>query len=653
MSFRLKTVLGIAVIEALLLTILVISGLNYLSSSNATQLMQRAATTAKLVATMTGDAVIAFDLATLDVLVDQALRNPDIVYLRIRATNGMTLSEGGEAAALAAPFSQDRSIEQTSSDRRLDVSAPITVAGSDFGRVELGLSTEVLHSTFGSALIWMVSIALFEMALVALLGLALGHYLTRQLMMLKQGAKQVASGDFGYQLPITGQDELAETAQSFNAMSGSLARFARIADEARQKAEAGRELAESTLKDALDSMRDHVLVVGPDGDVLLANRSYRALYAPDSDLSQADAAFAAEASKNGQTEKTFVARRLQRLADPLGHPRWEAELGDGRRLLIAQHPMSTGGVVLVQTDISELYQALEENKQLQKELIQRQKSEAVGTLAGGLAHEINTPVQIIADNASFVAEAIGEVVQMIDDLSGGDRIDKAALAERLDAIDWAYVKDEIPNALSDLAEGTHRVRDLIATFRQFAKPDGTTVSAVDIADLLKTTIDETENVWQPVAAVDIDIPDDMPPVPCQADQIKQVLRHLIINAAHAVEDQEREETGRIAARIRHDREQVRIEIEDNGCGIKAEHLDRIYDVLFTTKAPGRGTGQGLALSHVIVTRGHQGRILVDSTPGLGTCFTILLPIQRSEESGESRTEQADALVPSSCLVPSS
>ena len=258
MSFRLKTVLGIACIEALLLTILVISGLNYLSSSNAAQLEQRAATTAKLVATMTGDAVIAVDLATLDVLVDQALSNPDLVYLRIRSNNGTVLSEGGEAEALATPFVEDQTVERARSDQRLDVSAPITVAGSDFGQVEIGLSTAALDSTFGDALVWMVGIALSEMILVALLGLALGHYLTRQLMMLKRGAKQVASGDLGYQIPIEGQDELAETANSFNSMSTALARYAEMAEDARRRAEEGRDFAESTLRDALDSMRDHV-----------------------------------------------------------------------------------------------------------------------------------------------------------------------------------------------------------------------------------------------------------------------------------------------------------------------------------------------------------------------------------------------------------
>ncbi|MGI9502982.1 MAG: ATP-binding protein [Geminicoccaceae bacterium] len=626
MSFRLKTVLGIACIEALLLTILVVSGLNYLSSSNAAQLQQRAATTAKLVATMTGDAVIAVDLATLDVLVEQALRNPDIVYLRIRSGNGAVLSEGGEAEALTAPFTEDETNEQTSSDHRLDVSAPIQVAGTAFGTVELGLSTAILNTTFGDALVWMVSIALFEMIMVALLGLALGHYLTRQLMQLQRSAKKVASGDFGYQIPISSKDELADTATSFNRMSSALARYAEIAEDARQQAEAGRERAESTLQDALDSMRDHVLVIGDNGEVLLANQSYRRRYDIFDTPTTADAAFTAEAARRHEPAKTYVSKRLQQLADPRAHRRWEEAHGDGAHLLIAQQPMSKGGVVIVQTDVSELYQALEENKELQGELIQRQKSEAVATLAGGLAHEINTPVQIIADNAVFVADTVGEMVGMIDDMVDRGGIDKAALSARLDSMDWAFMKDEIPNALADMADGTRRVRDLIATFKQFAKPDGTTVSLVDLADVIRSTIDDAGSFIEPLASIETDFAEDLPPVPCQADQIKQVLRHLLANAAHAIEDRDGTADGRISVRLSVDRDMARLEIEDNGCGIPPDHLDRIYDVLFTTKSPGRGTGQGLALSHMIITRGHGGRITVRSEVGKGTCFTIFLPL---------------------------
>ncbi len=634
MSFRLKTVLGIACIEALLLTILVISGLNYLSSSNAAQLERRAATTAKLVATMTGDAVIAVDLATLDVLVDQALSNPDLVYLRIRTTNGTVLSEGGKVEALAAPFIQDQTVEQARSDQRLDVSAPITIAGSTFGTVEIGLSTATLDTTFADALAWMVGIALSEMILVALLGLALGHYLTRQLMMLKRGAKQVASGDFGYQIPIEGGDELAETADSFNSMSTALARYAEIAEGARRKAEEGRELAESTLKDALDSMPDHVLVIGQDGKVLLANRSYRTLYCEGAYPSCAEDAFGLEAGMNDGQAEDYVKKRLRRLTSPSKTPRWQARLSDGRHLLIAQQQMSKGGVVVVQTDVSELYHALEENRHLQRELIQRQKTEAIGTLAGGLAHEINTPVQIIADNAAFVAMTVAEIIPMIDGLSEGASVDGAEIAKQLQALDWAFVKDEIPQALADMTDGTGRLRDLIQTFKQFAKPDGTAISLVDLADVVEFTIGETENAWTSVAEIRTDIPDEMPPIPCQIDQIRQVLRHLIVNAVHAIEDRGAGEPGMISIGLAHDREQAVIKVEDNGCGIPREHLDRIYDVLFTTKEPGRGSGQGLALSHMFVTRGHGGQIRVDSKSGKGTCFTISLPlaVSRSDDT---------------------
>ncbi len=648
MSFRLKTVLGIACIEALLLTILVLSGLNYLSSSNAAQLQQRAATTAKLVATMTGDAVIAVDLATLDVLVEQALSNPDLAYLRIRSTNGTVLSEGGDVDALAAPFVTDRTIEQASSDQRLDVSAPITVAGSGFGHVELGLSTAKLDSTFDDAFVWLVGIALSEMVLVAFLGLLLGHYLTRQLMLLKRGAKLVANGNFGYQIPIEGRDELADTAESFNSMSTALARYAEIAEDARRKAEAGREFAESTLKDALDSMRNHVLVISDEGDVLLANHSYRTLYCPDAAPSRADMAFTAEAAWHDGPEKGYIASRLQRLAEPSAHPRWEAMLSDGRRLLIAQHSMSMGGVVVVQTDVSELYGALEENRQLQRELMQRQKSEAIGTLAGGLAHEINTPVQFIADNARFVAEALGDIFELIEDLAEGCAFDRKTFVEKLESIDWIYVKEEVPQALVDMTDGTKRVRDLIATFKQFAKPDGTAFSLVNLADIVGSAVDDTRSSWDSFAEVQIIIPDDVPPVPCQIDQIKQVVRHLIVNAAHAIEDRSPNEPerppGLISIRLAHDQDQVRLEIQDNGCGIPRDDLDRIYDVLFTTKEPGRGSGQGLALCHMFMTRGHDGQITVDSDIGKGTCFTITLPLVDSRLCEERASTPACVLV---------
>ena len=173
MSFRLKTVLGIALIEAFLLTILVLSGLNYLKDSNESQVIKRSQSSAKLIATMTGDAVVALDLATLDALVADIQRNPDLVYVRIVGPAGVTLSAGGDEGALADEFVVDASIEEARKDDRLDVSHPILVGDREFGQVEIGMSIDAIDDTLDDALAWMAGIAIAEMALViAAFGLA-------------------------------------------------------------------------------------------------------------------------------------------------------------------------------------------------------------------------------------------------------------------------------------------------------------------------------------------------------------------------------------------------------------------------------------------------------------------------------------------------
>jgi len=512
----------------------------------------------------------------------------------------------------------------------LDVRAPITVGGADFGQVELGLSTAALESTFGDALTWMVGIALSEMGLVALLGLALGHYLTRQLVRLNHGAEKVAGGEFGHQIPVVGRDELAETARSFNAMSTALADYAAIAEKARQEAEAGRALAESTLQDALDSMGDAVLVVDQSGKVLLANCSYRVLYGFGDEVpSTVRAAFEREATLADQDRADYVATRLAWLDDAGRHPRWEAKLSSGRHLLIAQHPMSKGGRVIVQTDVSELYEALEENRQLHLELVQRQRTEAMNTLAGGVAHEINTPVQIIADNAQFVAESIGEIFALVDKAAASENANTSTIAADLQALDWADLREEIPLSLADLSEGTTRVRDLVTTFKQLAAPGGEVAKPSNLEEAVQSVVEATRSTWQSHASLEVEVAENMPLVPCQVGQIKQVLHHLLVNAAHAIEDKGSDAPGLIAIRLGFDDTDAVVEICDNGCGIPDADLERIYDVMFTTKAPGRGTGQGLALCQTIICRAHGGRLSVDSTVGQATCFKIMLPLEAS------------------------
>ncbi|MEM7620568.1 MAG: ATP-binding protein [Pseudomonadota bacterium] len=642
MSFRLKTILGIALIEALLLTILIVSGLHYLRSSNEQQLLQRANTTAKLVATMTGDSVVAVDLATLDVLVEQTLRNPDIVYLRIRNNKGASLSEGGEPQSLAEDFQSDLTIEDTKNDNRLDVSAPIVVAKKPFGQVEIGISTARLEATLSNALKWMAGIAISEMVLVALLGIVLGTYLTHQLQKIQYGAKKVASGDFGHQIPIKGKDELADTALSFNRMSQSLKEYARIAEDARRRAEAGRELAESTLHDALNSMRDGVLIVSGDNKVALANSAYRQMYSLEEiDLDNLETIVSSQMKYHTGYAEHFVQERLAKLQDPSSHPRWESHLNNDRHLLVAQHPMSRGGVVVVETDVTELYEALEENKKLQLELMQKHKTEALGTLAGGIAHEINTPIQFISSNVTFLAESLSDIFDMIEGVEAQDMTSieefQKYFKQQQDYSDWKFIKEEVPGALAEMSKGSQHIQKLISDFKQFAAPISENNELVDLVKAIETTLDIGKSKWKEHAEIKLNAPDIMPLIPCKISQINQVIHSLISNAVHAIEDGSDDRPGEITVRIDTTKTDVLIEIHDNGCGIAVEHQSHIFDTLFTTKDPGRGTGNGLALCKTIIERNHNGKLTFESFINKGTKFKISLPIASDASNSDANT----------------
>ncbi len=224
MSFRRKTILGIALIEAALLLILVGTGLSFMHQSNEQELIKRATTTATLFATTTKNAVLATDLASLESFVHEVTKNSGLVYARVRDMDGMVLAQAGDTAALTRPFTADQEVDDAT-DGVLDTYAEIRVAGTTYGRVELGLSIREIYEALATARQWVTVIAVMEMGLVAMFSFVLGTWLTRQLRSLKQAAEQVAGGDLGFQVPVKGRDELAQTAKAFNNMSHRLRHF--------------------------------------------------------------------------------------------------------------------------------------------------------------------------------------------------------------------------------------------------------------------------------------------------------------------------------------------------------------------------------------------------------------------------------------------
>jgi len=230
MSFRLKTILGVALIEAVLLAILVASVMRFLRDSNELQLQRYAQVTSASFVAMTKDAVLGMDLARLDSFAQALIHNPGISYARIRGSNGQVLAQAGSSILLEKPFYEDKRLDEVK-DGAYDVSGEINAAQVNFGRVEIGIDVSHIQSVFAEAQRWGVGIALGEMVLVGLFSLALGTYLTRQLAHMTKGANYLSRGELGYQIPVYGKDELAITSMAFNAMSRQL-----LADQHRQMA---------------------------------------------------------------------------------------------------------------------------------------------------------------------------------------------------------------------------------------------------------------------------------------------------------------------------------------------------------------------------------------------------------------------------------
>jgi PAS domain S-box-containing protein len=276
-----------------------------------------------------------------------------------------------------------------------------------------------------------------------------------------------------------------------------------------------------------------------------------------------------------------------------------------------------------------------QRQHLEMELRLAQKLEAIGRLASGIAHEINTPIQYVGDSVSFASSSMAELLDLLKSyrdalqrIGAGAAMQEilADVAKAEAAADLEFMLDELPRAFDRTKDGVMRVATLVRAMKEFAHPQNNEQTPADINRALTTTLTVAGNEYKYYAVVVTDF-GELPDVVCNINELNQVFLNLIVNSVHAIQDAGRDETtGRIDIRTSHVGNYVELVFVDNGCGIGAEHIDKIYDPFFTTKEVGRGTGQGLALTRAIIVEKHGGEIDVKSTPGMGTEFRLRLPI---------------------------
>ena len=292
----------------------------------------------------------------------------------------------------------------------------------------------------------------------------------------------------------------------------------------------------------------------------------------------------------------------------------------------------------VELKTKELTDSNSQREQLQTELMNSHKLESIGRLASGIAHEINTPIQYVTDSVFFAQEGVQELFDLLEKLGGASSSSSFTEEQR----EWIneltydseilYLKENLPKALERSTDGLQKVAEIVRSMKQFAYPDQKQMVPTDINESIRTTLVVCRNEYKYLATVQQDL-GEIPNVLCHGGELNQVLTNLIVNAAHAISERyvDPSEMGVITIKTSQVNDQVEISVSDTGCGIAAENLDKIFEPFYTTKAVGRGTGQGLAIVRGVVVNKLHGAISVQSKLNEGTTFTLRLPIDQVKE----------------------
>lgn len=406
------------------------------------------------------------------------------------------------------------------------------------------------------------------------------------------------------------------------------------------------EASSSRLAAILDHTFAGILVVDEQGRMIEVNRAAKAMFGrsdecalgarvldwldPDS-RALGDAAEASEIESDGgrRSEVRHEARGRRRDGStfPLEFVITRLVLGESRHQ------------VWILRDLTRQHEAEAARKALERDLQQAQKLEALGTMAGGVAHEINTPVQFIGTNLAYLRdgfEDIGSVIGAYRALktaaASGENL-TAAMRKAEAAENDADLDDllaDIPDAILQAEEGVTRVSKIVQAIKAFAHPGSEEQTAIDVHGAIDRTIEVCRGEWNGIADLETDYADDLPPISGDPGKFGQVMLNLIVNAAQAIDQQGRSSKGLIRICTKRDGDDVLIETTDDGCGIPRELHARVFEPFFTTKEVGKGSGQGLALCFKILTEHFGGTIGLASSEDRGASFLIRIPARAED-----------------------
>lgn len=276
----------------------------------------------------------------------------------------------------------------------------------------------------------------------------------------------------------------------------------------------------------------------------------------------------------------------------------------------------------LQHEREELNRLITELKATQAQLVQSEKMASVGVLATGVAHEINNPLAFVSANVTILNDYVPSLMRLYERAAElVPEPDTRHLNDVEQQEHYADITDSISDLLADSIEGVRRIRHITESLLEFSHSGDTAWQDCDLNHCIETTLVICRHEYKYKAQIETDLDTELPLIQAVPAQLNQVIMALIVNAAQAIQSE-----GVIRITTRQSDGDVILEVCDTGSGITPENLSHIFEPFFTTKQPGEGTGLGLAVAYGIINA-HQGRIEVESTPGEGSCFSVVLPLR--------------------------
>ncbi len=393
---------------------------------------------------------------------------------------------------------------------------------------------------------------------------------------------------------------------------------------------------QSRLLTAIESAAEAILITSAEGDIIYTNPAFTHLtgYLAEEVLGQTPRLL-----KSGRHDDAFYRDLWQTIT--VGQV-WAGRMINKKKDGSLYHEEGTIAPVRDEHGTIVNYVAVKRDitreLELESQLRQAQRLESLGTLAAGIAHEINTPIQYILANTHYAREAFSGVMKLH---AASDQLVRAAAAQSAfplerelidhiaEEIDIDYLRDETDVALGQAIEGIDRIAAIVGAMKDFSQPGGEGKRPEDLNGLVSSVIAVSRPLWQEIAELSLDLGTDVPEVSLDAPKIKDILLGMLTNAADALVEKlgpRPPSKGAISVTTRRIDCHVEIEIADTGAGIAPELLDKIFDPFFTTKPEGKGRGQGLSVAYSVIVDQHQGAITATSHLAEGTRVFIRLPL---------------------------